>query len=147
MASAMLLDSHAPLRYSTEVAVARTAAKLASNWCTRAQLQLQDLKREHLNTERLVATTALGCQALLALVLQQGLPNQQLQFTAARDFGLLRAPQSSSIANSILEEVNVLLSGEPGYWAASDAEFAELIWTGMSQGGPKQILYIMLNSH
>lgn len=48
-----------------------------------------------------------------------------------------RAPQSSSIANSILEEVNVLLSGEPGYWAASDAEFAELIWTGMSQGGPK----------
>lgn len=128
------MASAAPPTYLTEVAVARTAAKLASNWWTRAQLQLQVLKRAHFNNERLVATTALGCQALVALVLQQGLSNQQLQFTAARDFGPLRAPQSSSIAQTIQEEVNVLLSGEPGCWAASDAEFAELTWTCRKAG-------------
>ena len=46
-----------------------------------------------------------------------------------------RAPQSAPIAKSIHEEVNVVLSDEPGYRAASDAEFADLIWGGVSQGG------------
>ena len=113
-----------------------------------------------------------GCQALLALVLQQGLPDETLRLVAARDFALLRsqetstgtdvsartdvpvpsascflhlnqfvdfyrAPQSASIAKSIQEEVSTVLSGEPGYRAATDAEFADLIWTGLSQGGSK----------
>ena len=124
-----------------------------------------------------------GCQALIALVLQQGLPNQQPQFIAASDLASLRfvlirqaclrpvanaasgpgtcillssdqayhgslkcmtdaaevnrAPQSASIARSIQDEVNEVLDAEPGYRAATDAEFAELIWAGMSQGGPE----------
>ena len=48
-----------------------------------------------------------------------------------------KAPQSSSIARSIQDEVNAVLAGEFGYRAATDAEFAELIWAGMSQGAPE----------
>ncbi|KAL3153131.1 hypothetical protein ABBQ38_012149 [Trebouxia sp. C0009 RCD-2024] len=84
-----------------------------------------------------------GCQALLALVLQQGLPEVALRLVAAEDFAVLRAPQNSSIAKSILEEVNSVLCGEPGYRAATDAEFADLIWTGLSQGGPKDCHWIV----
>lgn len=53
------------------------------------------------------------------------------------DIMLNRAPQSAPIAKSILAEVNALLSGEPGYRAATDAEFADLIWGGLTQGGPQ----------
>ncbi|KAL3153134.1 hypothetical protein ABBQ38_012152 [Trebouxia sp. C0009 RCD-2024] len=54
-----------------------------------------------------------------------------------------RAPQSASIAESILEEVNSVLCVEPGYRAATNAEFAGLIWTGLSQGGPKGCYWII----
>lgn len=48
---------------------------------------------------------------------------------------LNRAPQSAPIAKSILAEVNAVLCGEPGHRAATDAEFADLIWGGLMQGG------------
>lgn len=48
-----------------------------------------------------------------------------------------RAPQSAPIAESILAEVNAVLCLEPTYRAATDAEFADLIWGGLLQGGPE----------
>ena len=48
-----------------------------------------------------------------------------------------RAPQSAPIAKSILEDVNLILCQEPGYRSATDAEFAELMWGGLSQAGPE----------
>ncbi len=46
-----------------------------------------------------------------------------------------RAPQSAPIAKSILEDVNLMLSEESGYRSATDAEFAELMWGGLSRAG------------
>ena len=47
-----------------------------------------------------------------------------------------RAPQSAPIAKKIHEDINRLLSRQPGYRAATDTEFADLIWEGVSKGGP-----------
>ena len=47
-----------------------------------------------------------------------------------------RAPQSAPIAKKIHEDINRLLSREPGYRSATDTEFADLIWEGLSEGGP-----------
>ena len=38
-----------------------------------------------------VTLSSAGCQALLALVLQQGLPDQPLSLVAAEDFAVLRS--------------------------------------------------------
>ncbi len=47
-----------------------------------------------------------------------------------------RAPQSAPIAKKVHEDINRLLSREPGYRAATDTEFADLIWEGLFEGGP-----------
>ena len=46
-----------------------------------------------------------------------------------------RAPQSALTAKSIQQAVNEVLSGEPGYQAATDAEFEDLLWAGFSDSG------------
>ena len=66
---------------------------------------------------------------------------------STHNIALIRAPQSASIAKSILEQINTVLSGEPEYRAATDAEFADLIWTGLSKGGPEVTLALQLLSH
>ena len=38
-------------------------------------------------------------------------------------------------AESIKQAVNEVLSGEPGYRAATDAEFEDLLWAGFSHSG------------
>ena len=46
-----------------------------------------------------------------------------------------RAPQSATTAKSVQQAVNEVLSGEPGYRAATDAEFEDLLWAGCSNSG------------
>ena len=46
-----------------------------------------------------------------------------------------RAPQSAITAKSIQQAVNEVLSGEPGYRAATDAEFEDLLWASFSNSG------------
>ncbi|KAL0039298.1 hypothetical protein WJX79_002291 [Trebouxia sp. C0005] len=76
-----MLTSAAPPAHTAEMYVAKTAVRVASTLCMRAQFQLQELKQHHFNTDKIVATTVLG------------------------------------------------------YRSVTDAEFAELMWGGLSQAG------------